>query len=51
MPQVYLIAVIAGKECRYLHGTRETEDEAAQLCHDLNEDLWGSRYHVIMEDE
>jgi hypothetical protein len=50
MPQVYLFAVLAGKECRYLHATRDTKEEACQLCYDLNEQLWGSRFHVV-EDE
>jgi len=50
MPQVYLFATINGQDVRYLHGTRETMDEALLLCSQLNAMADFFEYRIV-EDE
>ena len=50
MPQVYLVATINGQDIRYLHGTRNTHDEALLLCTQLNTLSDAFEYRVV-EDE
>jgi len=52
--QVYLFATITGQgtshTIRYLHGTRDTQEEAVELCDALNDRIADSEYRVV-EDE
>lgn len=53
--QVYLFVTLSQtgavmQDIRYLHGTRDTKEEADDLCSDLNKLLVNARYCVV-EDE
>ena len=51
MPQVYLVATINGQDIRYLHGTRDTPDEALLLCTQLNAMADFFEYRVVEDDD
>ena len=51
MPQVYLVATINGQDIRYLHGTRETTDEALLLSSQLNTMADFFVYRVVEDDD
>lgn len=49
MPHVYLVATINGQDIRYLHGTRETTNEALLLSSQLNTMADAFEYRVVEE--
>lgn len=55
MHQVYLFVTLSQtgavlQDVRYLHGTRDTQEEADGLCSDLNKLLVNARYGVVEEE-